>query len=83
MRNTFSEASYDVPGRNFSLGRTLRNILPHLPAIATEAEPSRLHPDPHPHFVCNDKYIICTAAGSDKNLHLSITPVGQLITLTQ
>ena len=55
----------------------------HLPAIATEAEPSRLHPDPHPHFVCNDKYIICTAAGSDGNLHLSITPVAQLITLTQ
>lgn len=54
-----------------------------LPAIATEAEPSRIHPDPHPHFVCNGKYIICSAAGSDKNLHLSITPVEQLITLTQ
>ena len=55
----------------------------HLPAIATADQPSTLHPDPHPHFVCNDKYIICTAAGSDKNLHLSITPVAQLITLTQ
>ena len=55
----------------------------HLPAIATESQPSRLHPDPHPHFVCNGKYIICTAAGSDKNLHVSITPVSQLVTLTQ
>ena len=55
----------------------------HLPAIAPPEQESRLHPDPHPHFVCNDKYIICTAAGSDKNLHVSITPVGQLVRLTQ
>ena len=54
-----------------------------LPAIATSDQPSQLHPDPHPHFVCNDKYIICTAAQDDKNLHLSITPVAQLIALTQ
>jgi hypothetical protein len=55
----------------------------NLPAIATSSQPSQIHPDPHPHFVCNGKYIICSAAGSDKNLHLSITPVDQLITLTQ
>lgn len=42
-----------------------------------------LHPDPHPQFVCNDKYIICTAQGSDKTLRLSITPVDQLIELTK
>ncbi len=41
-----------------------------------------LHPDPHPQFVCNDKYIICTAQAPDKTLRLSITPVDQLITLT-
>ena len=55
----------------------------NLPAIATSSQPSQIHPDPHPHFVCNDKYIICSAAGNDKFLHLSITPVDQLITLTQ
>ena len=55
-----------------------------LPAIAVdESYPSRIHPDPHPHFVCNDKYIICSAAQDDGNLHCSITPVDQLITLTQ
>ncbi len=54
-----------------------------LPAITTYDKPSRIHPDPHPHFVCNDKYIICTAAGDDGNLHFSITPVDQLIALTQ
>ena len=52
------------------------------PAITTKDKPSTLHPDPHPHFVCNDKYIICTVAGDDGNLHLSITPVDQLIKMT-
>lgn len=41
-----------------------------------------LHPDPHPQFVCNDKYIICTAQAADKSLRLCITPVEQLINLT-
>ena len=55
-----------------------------LPAIAVDSEqPSRIHPDPHPHFVCNDKYIICSAAQDDGNLHFSITPVDQLIELTR
>ena len=54
-----------------------------LPPITTPEEPSQLHPDPHPHFVANGKYIVCTAAGDDGNLHFSITPVDQLIALTQ
>ena len=55
-----------------------------LPAIAVNKEqPSRIHPDPHPHFICNDKYIICTAAQDDGNLHISITPVDQLIEKTR
>ena len=52
------------------------------PAINDKDHQSNLHPDPHPHFVCNDKYIICTMAGDDLNLHVSITPVDQLIALT-
>ena len=58
-------------------------IYSNLPAIATKEQPSRVHPDPHPHFACNDKYIICTAAGDDGNIHFSITPVDQLINLTK
>ena len=42
-----------------------------------------LHPDPHPQFVCNDKYVICTAQRPDKTIRLSITPVDQLIELTK
>ncbi|MBO4475897.1 MAG: hypothetical protein J5737_04165 [Bacteroidales bacterium] len=70
---------------SFLNGQTGKQVFihSHLPAIATASQPSYLHPDPHPHFVCNDKYIICSAGQDDGNLHLSITPVSQLITLTQ
>ena len=44
---------------------------------------SSLHPDPHPHFVCNDKYIVCTMVGDDLNMHWSITPVDQLLEKTK
>ena len=51
-----------------------------LKPIALDPEkPSRLHPDPHPHFVAGDKYVVCTAYGDDGNMHFSITPVDQLI----
>lgn len=58
-------------------------IYTNLPQITNINEPSRIHPDPHPHFVCNDKYIVCTAYGFDGNLHWSITPVDQLKTLSE
>ncbi|MBO4475918.1 MAG: hypothetical protein J5737_04270 [Bacteroidales bacterium] len=51
-----------------------------VPYAMDPAKESRIHPDPHPNFVVHDKYVICTAYGSDGNLHLSITPVDQLIT---
>jgi len=44
---------------------------------------SGLHPDPHPQFVCGDKYIICTMGGKDGNMHLSVTPVEQLKNMTK
>lgn len=52
------------------------------PAVATVQDPSDIHPDPHPQFVCNDKYVICTFNGIDGNTHLSVTPVKQLIRKT-
>lgn len=74
--------------------RTNRMVYIHtlLPALVsrTEIENSTiankmqsLHPDPHPQFVCNDKYIICTAQRPDKTIRLSITPVDQLIEATK
>lgn len=53
-----------------------------IPAIATKERPSNFHPDPHPAFNCKDKYIICTMNGEDGNMHLSVTPVAQLIKMT-
>lgn len=50
--------------------------------ITTPDKPSTIHPDPHPHFVCNDKYIVCTAYDDEGYLHWSITPVDQLIKLS-
>lgn len=44
--------------------------------------PSKLHPDPHPQFVCNDRYIISTVNLGSGNMDLSITPVQQLLELT-
>ena len=41
------------------------------------------HTDPHPQFVCNDKYIVCTVQKTDKTIRLSITPVDQLVNKTK
>ena len=56
---------------------------PKLEAYNTQENPSTLHPDPHPQFVCNDKYIISTVNLSNGHMDLSVTPVAQLIERTQ
>ena len=40
------------------------------------------HPDPHPAFVCKDKYILCTMNGDDARMNLSLTPVAPLVART-
>lgn len=47
----------------------------YMPGITTPDKPSVLHPDPHPQFVCGDKYIIYTLMGEDHRMNLAITPV--------
>jgi hypothetical protein len=54
-----------------------------LPAYNTKKNPSKLHPDPHPQFVCGDKYIICTINHGDGRMDLSVTPVASLVEKTQ
>ena len=56
---------------------------PELAAYNTEEEPSRLHPDPHPQFVCRDKYIVSTVNLGLGRMSLSVTPVDQLIERTK
>lgn len=66
---------------NLETGKVV-DIITERPAITTKDKPSRIHPDPHPHFVCNGKYIVCTASDKDGYLRWSITPVDQLIKMT-
>ena len=40
------------------------------------------HPDPHPSFVCNDRYVLCTMNGYDRRMNLSLTPVAPLVART-
>ena len=40
------------------------------------------HPDPHPSFVCNDRYVLCTMNGPDRRMNLSLTPVAPLVART-
>ncbi|HNX33409.1 MAG TPA: hypothetical protein PKM57_02190 [Kiritimatiellia bacterium] len=53
------------------------------PAFTTKDKPSKLHPDPHPQFVCGDKYIICTINRGDGRMDLSVTPVAPLAEKTR
>ncbi|MCQ2391569.1 MAG: hypothetical protein MJ240_09110, partial [Kiritimatiellae bacterium] len=60
------------------------------PMAIDKAHESILHPDPHPMFVCKDKYIVCTAifpaasgVTNDNYMALSVTPVAQLVAKTQ
>lgn len=53
------------------------------PALMPEGRQSKLHPDPHPQFVMNAKYIVSTASNADGHMDLYVTPVDQLIGLTR
>jgi|GEM_PF-644003 len=52
------------------------------PALFPESRPSRLHPDPHPHFVCQGRYVVSTANTACGTMELFVTPVDPLIDLT-
>ena len=53
------------------------------PALMPEGGQSKHHPDPHPQFVMNAKYIVSTASNADGHMDLYVTPVDQLIGLTR
>ena len=52
-----------------------------MPPLCPKDNQSYLHPDPHPHFVMNGRYVICTLNESGR-MNLSVTPVAQLIERT-
>ena len=63
---------------------THRGLLVHAsrPVYMPKDNQSRLHPDPHPQFVCRDRYIVCTVADGEHRMNVSVTPVAQLIAKT-
>ena len=52
------------------------------PELFPESRPSRLHPDPHPHFVCKGRYVVSTANNACGTMELLVTPVDQLVAQT-
>ncbi len=52
------------------------------PVYAPKDKPSNIHPDPHPQFVCGDRYVVCTMNVKSHQLTTSITPVEELVRLT-
>ena len=50
--------------------------------LATKEFQSKLHPDPHPQFVCGDRYIVSTFNGPDGLMNVMVTPVAGLVELT-
>ena len=50
--------------------------------MCTKNAESNLHPDPHPQFVCGDRYVVCTINNADGHMDLAVTPVPQLIEMT-
>ena len=57
-------------------------IVTHSPAYNTPENPSPWHPDPHPNFVGNDKYIVSTT-NIDGMMNVLVTPVAPLIAISQ
>lgn len=57
-------------------------IVSDLPAHNTPENPSELHPDPHPKFVCRDRYIVSTVNHGDGRMDVAVTPVAPLAALT-
>ena len=52
-------------------------------ALMPQNNQSRLHPDPHPHFVMNGRYVVSTASNADGHMDLFVTPVEQMIEMTR
>lgn len=87
----YRSCNWKVAFYNRSTGKMIyiHTLLPALVSKEQIKDPTtssryqNFHTDPHPQFVCNDKYIICTAQRSDGTIRLSVTPVQQLLDKTK
>ena len=53
------------------------------PPLMPRDNQSKMHPDPHPHFVMQGQYVVCTANNADGHMDLYVTPVAQMIEMTK
>lgn len=53
------------------------------PPLMPRENQSRLHPDPHPHFVMQGRYVVCTANNADGHMDVYVTPVAQMVEMTR
>ena len=53
------------------------------PPLMPRDNQSKMHPDPHPHFVMQGKYVVCTANNADGHMDLYVTPVAPMIEMTK
>lgn len=67
----------DVVFYNSETGES-RKIVSHMPSLFTREKPSVYHNDPHPHFICNDRYIIYTTTVRGE-IDIAITRVEDLL----
>ena len=59
------------------------HLFTYRPAMCPDKDSeSHLHPDPHPQFVCHDRYVICTINHADGHMDYAVTPVDELIRKT-
>ncbi len=83
-----SELEPNYRGCSWRVGFTNRNtgrsvwIHSRRPPLNPRERPSTRHPDPHPTFVSQDRYIVCTINNADGHMDLSLTPVAQLLEMT-
>ena len=51
-------------------------------ALCPRSRESRLHPDGHPQFCGNDRYVVCTLDRADGRMDIIVTPVKSLVDAT-
>ncbi len=72
---------WNVKFYNRETGRTVE-VYSKRPAGLPNWRESRLHPDPHPHFSGDGRWIVSTANNARGNMEVYLTPVEQLVART-
>ena len=69
--------------RETDRGVLVYSLRPALGGSTNAVQQSGMHPDPHPQFVCNDRYICSTFNNLDGHMDYLVTPVAPLVARTQ